>query len=138
MAEMLSYHDSRSTAYVWNRHRRVEYADENFARETIQLFSIGLHKLNSDGTVATDSNGFPVAAYSNDDITEYARLWTGFVRQPKRGNIERGWKNDIDPMRIEIQKRDYSPKVSLLLYPAGHIMLFESHPKCINTSDGFE
>lgn len=111
MAEMLSYLDSTSTAFEWRHYKRVEYPDENFAREAMQLFSIGLYKLNSDGTVITDSNGDSVATYSNDDITEYARMWTGFTRQPIRGNIEPGWKNEIDAMRIEIKRRDYAPKV---------------------------
>jgi uncharacterized protein (DUF1800 family) len=37
MAEMLSYLNGESTQYVWNRQLRLEYADENFAREIMQV-----------------------------------------------------------------------------------------------------
>lgn len=115
MAEMLTYHNGHSTAYVWNRHRRLEYADENFAREICQLFTIGLVKLNDDGTAAGDPSN-PVLTYSNEDISEYARMWTGLVRQPRRGNIEdpvQAGRNQIDPMRINMEVKDYFPKVGL-------------------------
>jgi hypothetical protein len=88
MAEMLSYLNSESTAFIWQRRKRLEYADENYAREVMQLFSIGLYMLNNDGTHVLDQDGNPISTYSNGDITEYARLWTGFQRQSKRGNIE--------------------------------------------------
>lgn len=88
MAEMLSFKDSKSTAYVWKTMQRVDFADENFAREVMQLFSIGLYMLNANGTRVMDDDGDPIQTYSNDDITEYARLWTGFQERPMRGNIE--------------------------------------------------
>ena len=80
MAEMLSYLESKSSEFVWKEHKQVQFADENFAREIMQLFSIGLIKLNIDGTARLDSTGKPIATYNNDDITEYARVWTGFRR----------------------------------------------------------
>ena len=45
MAQVLTYYGSRSTAYTWQNQRRIEYADENFAREIMQLFTIGMFKL---------------------------------------------------------------------------------------------
>ena len=114
MAEMLSYVNSRSTQYIWNTIRRLEYADENYAREIMQLFSVGLHMLNNDGTLMLDEHGKPILTYTTDDITQYARLWTGFQLQPPRGNIEdpitRGSR--IDPMMINVETRDRFPKVS--------------------------
>ena len=64
------------------------YADENYAREIMQLFSIGLYVLNNDGTRKLDSTGNPIPTYTNDDITQYARLWTGFQQRQLRGNVE--------------------------------------------------
>ena len=46
--------------------------DENYAREAMQLFTIGLYALNANGTYQT-AGGRPVEAYTNDDITEFAR-----------------------------------------------------------------
>ncbi len=54
------------------------YPDENFAREIMQLFSIGLWELNPDGTRIL-TNGQPMATYDNSDITELARVFTGFT-----------------------------------------------------------
>jgi uncharacterized protein (DUF1800 family) len=67
MAEMLSYLNSESTQFIWNNRFRIEYADENFAREIMQLFSIGLYQLNNDGTRVLQ-NGREILTYSNSDI----------------------------------------------------------------------
>ena len=53
------------------------YPDENYAREVMQLFSIGLWELNQDGTRKLDSSGKPIPTYDNDTITELARVMTG-------------------------------------------------------------
>lgn len=52
--------------------------DENFARELMQLFSIGLHELNSDGTPKLDTQGQPIETYDNDDVMAMAKVFTGF------------------------------------------------------------
>ncbi len=52
-------------------------ADENFARELMQLFTIGLHELNLNGTLKLQ-NGKPINTYTQDDIKEYARALTGW------------------------------------------------------------
>lgn len=53
------------------------FPDENFAREIMQLFSIGLFELNPDGTEVLDGNGQPIPTYDNDDIREMAKIFTG-------------------------------------------------------------
>ena len=61
----------------------------------------------------------PLATYDNDDILEFARVWTGFVAAAPRGNIESmhqgvmNGANDIDPMRIVGASRDAFPKMDL-------------------------
>lgn len=52
--------------------------DENYARELLQLFTIGLYMLNQDGTVAKDAQGQPIETYTNDDITQLAKALTGW------------------------------------------------------------
>lgn len=51
--------------------------DENYAREILQLFTIGLTELNMDGTEVLDSNGQAIETYDNSDITELAKVFTG-------------------------------------------------------------
>src|SRR5262252_3044474 len=52
--------------------------DENYARELMQLFTIGLYQLNTDGTLVT-SGGNPVPTYTQADVSQGARVWTGYT-----------------------------------------------------------
>ena len=60
-----------------------KYPDENYAREIMQLFSIGLYELDGDGTPLSTET------YTNEDIVSFARAWTGFKVRPNRENLER-------------------------------------------------
>lgn len=53
------------------------HPDENYAREIMQLFTIGLYELNLDGTRKTDAQGNNIPTYNNADIKELARVFTG-------------------------------------------------------------
>ena len=53
--------------------------NENYAREIMQLFSIGTDTLNQDGTPVLDSNGNRVPSYGQNEITNFARVFTGWV-----------------------------------------------------------
>lgn len=55
--------------------------DENYARELLQLFTIGLKELNIDGTVKL-VNGSPVETYTQNDISQLARVFTGWEWDP--------------------------------------------------------
>lgn len=109
MGVYLTYLDSASL----ESSRR--YPDENYAREVMQLFSIGLHKLHADGTHVTDANGERIPTYTNDDIMDLARAFTGFDEQSVRTNIEaaNGYNNYVDPMQLKPERRDIFPKMGL-------------------------
>lgn len=53
-------------------------ADENFGREVMQLFSIGLFELNIDGSPKTNSAGEQIETYTNDDVTGIAKSFTSY------------------------------------------------------------
>lgn len=57
---------------------RGRQPDENYAREVMQLMTIGLSQLNADGTVKTGSDGQPLDTYTQDDVTNLARVFTGY------------------------------------------------------------
>lgn len=57
------------------------FPDENYAREVMQLFSIGLFELAPDGSQLLDSEGDPIPTYDNGDITEFAKIFTGLGLQ---------------------------------------------------------
>lgn len=70
--------------------------DENYAREVMQLFTIGLYQLNNDGTRKLDAGGQPIETYTNADVTNLARVFTGYdwdftgnVKTPQVGNPSR-------------------------------------------------
>ena len=56
-----------------------QFPDENYAREVMQLFTIGLHMLNNDGSLILDSLGQPIPTYDNDDILEFSKIFTGLT-----------------------------------------------------------
>lgn len=88
------------------------FPDENFARESMQLFSIGLWMLNPDGTRKLDSEGQPIPTYNNTDITELARVFTGLTF----GKTEyfSTWPRDFTvPMKGWDEYHDCEPKTLL-------------------------
>jgi uncharacterized protein (DUF1800 family) len=91
MAKMLTYLNSQSQSYSWESTHVLKYADENFAREIMQLFTIGLIQLNTDGSPIRDDRGNYIRMYTNDDIMEYSRVFTGFTRQRARGTLPNSW-----------------------------------------------
>jgi uncharacterized protein (DUF1800 family) len=55
--------------------------DENYAREVMQLFSIGLVRLKPDGTPELDANGSPIESYTTADVRGLAKVFTGWSRR---------------------------------------------------------
>ncbi|MDB4544884.1 DUF1800 family protein [Akkermansiaceae bacterium] len=72
MGFYLSHLNNRKSDPAANR-----FPDENFAREIMQLFSIGLWKLDLDGTHLKDIEGKSIPTYDNEVITELAKVFTG-------------------------------------------------------------
>lgn len=58
--------------------------DENYAREVMQLFSVGLYELNLDGTVKRNAAGQPIETYTSDDVSNLARVFTGYKLDDSR------------------------------------------------------
>lgn len=90
MGEWLTYRGNRK-----GDPRRGRMPDENYAREILQLFSIGLIELNLDGSPRLDAQGQQIETYNNADIEGLARVFTGlswaggeFFREPQDGNIQ--------------------------------------------------
>jgi uncharacterized protein (DUF1800 family) len=66
--------------YIGNRKANTATGalpDENYARELMQLFTIGLTELNADGSQKLNA-GAPIETYSPDDVSGMARVWTGW------------------------------------------------------------
>ena len=74
MGHYLSHASNRKTSLVDNR-----FPDENYAREIMQLFTIGLFLLNEDGSLLLDGKNQPIPTYDNRHITEFAKVFTGLT-----------------------------------------------------------
>lgn len=67
--------------------------DENYAREVMQLLTIGLYQLNPDGTPMLDATGNPIPTYSNDDVMGLAKVFTGFSWNVPGQSGDSAWSN---------------------------------------------
>jgi uncharacterized protein (DUF1800 family) len=61
------------------------HANENYARELMQLFTLGLSQLNPDGTPQVDSTGLPLNTYTQDDVMALGRSFTGWTYPTQSG-----------------------------------------------------
>ena len=84
--------------------------NENYAREVLQLFSIGTFKLNLDGTQQLDAEGQPIPTYGQDEVNSFARVFTGWVRAPNFPNAPTTVPNYIDPMVTNEGNHDVGSK----------------------------
>ncbi len=73
--------------------------NENYAREVLQLFSTGVNRLNHDGTPVLDAQGLPVPVYTQTDVDEFTKVFTGwtFNRAPSPA-LPAGVTNFRDPL----------------------------------------
>ncbi len=73
--------------------------NENYAREIMQLFSIGLYDLNLDASLTLSSSGFPIATYGQDAILDTAAVFTGWTyaqtTNPPVFNPPADWRNPM-------------------------------------------
>lgn len=92
--------------------------NENYAREILQLFSIGTELLNPDGTVQTDLSGDPVASYDQAVVSDFAKIFTGWQLAP---NVSAGVPDYITPMVSVAANHDTTSKTLLQkqVIPAG-------------------
>ena len=95
------------------------YPDENYAREVMQLFSIGLWELNEDGTRRRDEHGREIPTYDNTAITAFARVFTGLgfggplADENKPGDFLNAPPDYSHPMKLWEDEHDREEKALL-------------------------
>jgi uncharacterized protein (DUF1800 family) len=99
-------------------------ADENYAREVMQLFTIGLWQLNPNGTQKLDGSGDPIATYTQTDVSNLADVFTGWGSHRASGETAVAAWNErdlLDPMTCDAEHHDTSAKtiVGGVAIPAG-------------------
>jgi uncharacterized protein (DUF1800 family) len=84
--------------------------NENYAREVLQLFSLGLYRLNPDGTRQLDANGQPIPTYDQNTVSAFARVFTGWNFAPAQ---VAGVTDYISPLVATESKHDTTAKTLL-------------------------
>ena len=89
--------------------------DENYAREMMQLFTIGLVMLNDDGTVQLDDQGRSIPTYDQDIIKAFARVFTGWMYGDAPQWYWWEWltSSEVRPMKAFEDFHDTDPKTLL-------------------------
>jgi len=91
--------------------------DENFGREVMQLMSIGLYHLNLDGSVQRDGSSNPIETYSQSDITNIARIFTGWDFDQTQT------VNTLEPVSNRAIPNTAFTRLPMRLTPANHSTL---------------
>jgi uncharacterized protein (DUF1800 family) len=92
--------------------------DENYARELMQLFTVGLVELNLDGTVKKDAQGQPIPTYDQSVIEGFANVFTGwnYAGAASFAQARRTLQNQVQPMQAYPEQHSPAAK-TLLQYP---------------------
>lgn len=108
--------------YLDNNQNTKWQLNENYGRELMQLFSVGLVQLNLDGTPKRDASGKILETYTQKDVIEITRALTGwnFVPNPTKLINNRNWSNYGKPMVGDNNRHDTDSKSFLgKTIPAG-------------------
>ena len=111
MGLFLSHQGNKKYSSSSNTH-----PDENFARELMQLFTMGLWEMNQDGSMVKDSSGNPIPSYTQDDVEELAKVMTGYDLKgnSKYGRTNRGSGEEwSSPMEFTSDHHEYDSKTLL-------------------------
>ena len=120
MGVFLTFNGSKK-GYI-NEANVTVYPDENYARELMQLFSLGLSELNMDGTQIFDGNGNPTPTYTQEDVNELARVFTGWDLKRNSSYGKVGFKQGDYTQPLEFTATYHDNESKLLLgesIPAG-------------------
>ncbi len=98
-------------------------SDENYAREMMQLFTLGLSQLHSNGQAVVGAGGQPVPTYTQEDVVNLARVFTGwnYGDASSMRSSNRSPQSEIIPMKAFEEYHDKTPKtiVGGVEIPAG-------------------
>jgi len=100
--------------------------NENYGREVMQLFSVGVWELNPDGSQMLDAQGAPIPTYSQQTVAAFATVFTGWTYPPLAGTppANHNPKNFLGNMVGVPAEHDTSAKTLLdgAVDPAGQSM----------------
>lgn len=112
--------------------------NENYPREIMQLFNIGLFMLNQDGTLQLDGQGNPIATYDQNAVNNLTKVFTGWRDCRTQGaacpnNTVPGAPDYKDPMELVTGNHDLTAK-TLLSYPGSTTTNIPACTGCTGTA----
>jgi uncharacterized protein (DUF1800 family) len=111
--------------------------NENYPREVLQLFNVGLFMLNQDGTLQLDGQGNPIPTYDQTTINNFTKVFTGWRDCRTTGaacpNITLGSPDYKDPMELVTGNHDLTSK-TLFNYPGSTTTNIAACSGCTGTA----
>jgi uncharacterized protein (DUF1800 family) len=123
LLDSITYHPTMAVYLTFmNNHAQgivsgnLVFPDENYAREIMQLFSIGLFELNQDGTEKKDVEGNSIPTYDNNDIAGLAKVFTGL-----------SWQDALYIGDGENSEQDYTKRLKFFPYDTRRSTVIDAH-----------
>lgn len=114
--------------------------NENYPREILQLFNVGLFMLNQDGTLQVDGQGNPIPTYDQNTVNNFTKVFTGWRDcrtadfNAQCPNATAGAPNFKDPMSLATGNHDLTAK-SLLTYPGSTTTTIAACANCTTAAN---
>lgn len=113
--------------------------NENYPREILQLFTVGVYELNQNGTQVLDANNNPIPTYDQARIDNFTRIFTGWsfcnVVSTACPNYQSGIPNYIDPMRLVPGNHNTANSKALFNYPGAPNATIAACTDCTNDAN---
>ncbi|WP_322993531.1 DUF1800 domain-containing protein [Limnohabitans sp.] len=93
--------------FLNNNQNRADRPNENYARELMQLFTVGLVKLNPDGSVQRDATGKALETYTQQDVIQATKALSG-------------WNNDSNPFLPQTNRSNYGKPMIAETWQGAH------------------
>jgi uncharacterized protein (DUF1800 family) len=93
--------------FLNNNQNRANQPNENYARELMQLFTVGLVKLNADGSVQRDSAGKALETYTQQDVIQATKALSG-------------WNGDYSPFLPKTNSANYGKPMQVATWDGAH------------------
>lgn len=93
--------------FLNNNQNRANRPNENYARELMQLFTVGLVKLNADGSVQRDSAGKALETYTQQDVIQATKALSG-------------WESDYNPFLPKTNGSNYGKSMVMTSWNGAH------------------
>lgn len=101
--------------FLDNNNNTAQNPNENYGRELMQLFTVGLVQLNPDGSVRRNAKGLPIETYTQDDVIAATKALSGWQFAWEQNLPQRNWANFGKEMVMRGRAQDHDSSAKRLL-----------------------